>query len=286
MGYYKIAGIPVKIEFPEELLNEKLAAFLTEETTEASLIIKMQNSIDEKISEGEQLYKNDYLTVVLTSYGYRFRYNTSSQKETENVICIDIDESAKSAFVCISEAEKTVIKEPLFYALRDVFFMHVQRLEMIPIHSASIIYKEKAFLFSGPAGTGKSTQTNLWRKMLNVDILDGDVTLLSVTKEGVIAHGLPWCGTSNLFMNKSVPLGAVIFLEKGMENEIVKCSSLEAIMKLCARSFAPNYNKELTARTLATAKRIGGETTCINYRCLPDETAVICAKEYVDKCIL
>ncbi len=281
MGYYKIAGIPIEIEIPEELLNEKLAAFLIKETTEASLIIKMQNSIDGKISEGEQLYKNDYFTVVTTDYGYRFKYGTSSQEQT--AICIDIDFLAKNAFVYISEKVRDAIKEPLFYALRDVFFMHAQRLEMIPIHSASIIYKEKAFLFSGSAGTGKSTHTNLWKKLFGVDILDGDVALISLTTDGAIAHGLPWCGTSNLFINKSVPLGAVIFLEKALENEIVKISSLEAIMKLCARSFAPNYNKELTAATLAVAKKIEATADCITLRCLPDETAAIYAKEYVDK---
>ena len=35
---------------------------------------------------------------------------------------------------------------------------------MFALHSASLLYLEKAWLFSGPSGMGKSTHTALWKK--------------------------------------------------------------------------------------------------------------------------
>ncbi len=54
-----------------------------------------------------------------------------------------------------------------------------------------------------------------------------------------MVFGLPWCGTSEEYMNSSVPLKAVVFLEQADENHIIKLEKSEAVMRLISGSFWP-----------------------------------------------
>lgn len=103
-------------------------------------------------------------------------------------------------------------------------------------HGAAITYKDHAYLFTAPSGTGKSTHIKLWREHIghDVDIVNGDKPILHMTEDGATVFGTPWSGKENWNKDRSAPLAAICIVRQGKENRIEKISggdALKAIMK-------------------------------------------------------
>lgn len=173
------------------------------------------------------------------------------------------------------------IKEGIFVALRDIFIGLLAHKNGVMIHSSSIIWRGKGIVFSAHSGTGKSTQAHLWQQKYNTPILDGDVAVCRIIDATPVLYGLPWCGTSGEFMNKSVSLGAIIFLQQAKENSIIKLDLREVILHLTTRCFLLSWNNDLMSRYLDTIEKIAHTTECFALNCLPDLEAV----ELVNKCL-
>ena len=67
--------------------------------------------------------------------------------------------------------------EDLFHALRFAFLILAQQKELYVLHSASFLYRGRAFLVSGSSGTGKSTHSALWHDLYQTPLLNGDLNL-------------------------------------------------------------------------------------------------------------
>ena len=70
--------------------------------------------------------------------------------------------------------------EDLFHALRFAFLILTQQKELYVLHSASFLYRGRAFLVSGSSGTGKSTHSALWHDLYQTPLLNGDLNLLGI----------------------------------------------------------------------------------------------------------
>ena len=105
-------------------------------------------------------------------------------------------------------------------------------------HSAAIEYKGRAYLFSAPSGTGKTTHIRLWRKNFGkaIDIINGDKPILRRDENGVFyACGTPWCGKERWQENRTAPVAAVCFLARGEKNtaeEMPKSDAASALFGL------------------------------------------------------
>ena len=216
---------------------------------------------------------------------YRFYYRSSA-----DLYYCEYDSDSHSAKIFIrNEALPNVkfgdftFEDHFFFAIRDVFFFHCQQMGMIALHSSSIVYDGRAYLFSAPSGTGKTTHTNLWEEYCGVKPLNGDVALLSVKEGAVYAHGLPWCGTSEKYSNQTVPLGHIVFLKRADFNEVTVMNAFEAILNICSRSFSPNWSKTLSEKTLNIAQEIERLSPCLLLKCLPEKGAMVVIKDYIDK---
>ena len=83
----------------------------------------------------------------------------------------------------------------------------------ILIHSSTLIYNKKAYLFLGESGTGKSTHTRLWREYIyGAGLLNDDSPLVRVIDGKIFAYGSPWSGKTPCFKNERYPLGGVVRL--------------------------------------------------------------------------
>ncbi|MBQ9469244.1 MAG: hypothetical protein IJU52_09600 [Clostridia bacterium] len=90
------------------------------------------------------------------------------------------------------------------------------------VHSAALCADGRAYLFSAPSGTGKTTHIRLWKKIHpDVSIINGDKPLLRRNGDGGFSVcGTPWSGKEGWHRNVEAPLGGVCFLERGEENRI------------------------------------------------------------------
>ena len=93
---------------------------------------------------------------------------------------------------------------------------------IIMLHGSAVAVDGKAYLFSAPCGTGKSTHTRLWRELFGdrAVMVNDDKPFLQITPSGVLAYGSPWSGKHGLATNICVPLKGICLLHRGKENRI------------------------------------------------------------------
>lgn len=92
------------------------------------------------------------------------------------------------------------------------------------MHGSCVAVDGKAYLFTAPCGTGKSTHTRLWREVFGqrAIMVNDDMPFLQITPEGVLAYGSPWSGKHGLATNACVPLKGICWLHRGKENVIAR----------------------------------------------------------------
>ena len=112
---------------------------------------------------------------------------------------------------------------------------------IILLHSAAIRMDGKAYLFTAPSGTGKSTHIKLWRKRFGkaVGIINGDKPLISITPEEIRAWGTPWDGKERWSANTSAPIAGICQIGRGAENAIQRMKPEDALSVLYAQTYRP-----------------------------------------------
>lgn len=93
---------------------------------------------------------------------------------------------------------------------------------VLMFHGSTVSVDGRAYLFTAPCGTGKSTHTRLWRELFGsrAIMVNDDKPFLQITPDGVLAYGSPWSGKHGLASNICVPLQGICFLRRGKENAI------------------------------------------------------------------
>lgn len=111
------------------------------------------------------------------------------------------------------------------------FYVHLMKHGGMMLHSSCVVVDGRAYLFTAPCGTGKSTHTSLWLKRFgeNAYILNDDKPALRLENGVWYAYGTPWSGKHNINRNIRVPVGGIAVLERGEVNEITPYSGKDAV---------------------------------------------------------
>ena len=112
------------------------------------------------------------------------------------------------------------------------FYLNLLEHDGIVFHASAVEYQGKAYLFSAPSGTGKSTHTRLWQSVLDdATVFNDDKPSLRLIDGIWYAFGTPWSGTG-VNCNAKVPLAGICFLKQASENKIRRLSKFEAAQKI------------------------------------------------------
>lgn len=141
-------------------------------------------------------------------------------------------------------------------------------------HSSYISVNGEAVLFSAECGVGKSTQAELWRKYRGAEVINGDKAGVSIEKDGVYAHGLPFCGTSGICKNKTLPLKAIVLLGQAPENKIRRVTGVEAIRSLSGNIYLDFLAPGETQKCVDILIELLNKVPVYRLDCTPDERAV------------
>lgn len=146
------------------------------------------------------------------------------------------------------------------------------------LHSSAVMLEGKAYLFSAPSGTGKSTHTEKWCRLFGAQLLNDDKPVLRRQQEGWIAYGTPWSGKHDLSAPVGVPLGGIAFLQRGQENAIRRMEPGEAVIHLISQS--PRYlNQEKMEQQLALLDQLLGEIPVWLLTCRNEDAAAFVSRE-------
>ncbi len=102
-------------------------------------------------------------------------------------------------------------------------------------HGTAFLWHEKAWIFTAPSGTGKTTQYRRWRKLYRdeVKIINGDKPILEFKEDHTImVHPSPWKGKERWGSMLNAPLGGIIYLKQGKENKIECMAPQDAVIPL------------------------------------------------------
>ena len=75
-----------------------------------------------------------------------------------------------------------------------LFARHLLRHDGFQLHASAIILEGKAYLFSAPSGTGKSTHASKWLRLFGARYLNDDKPALRLIDGVWYACGTPWSG--------------------------------------------------------------------------------------------
>lgn len=126
------------------------------------------------------------------------------------------------------------------------FYSTLVHFNGMMLHSSCVVYNNRAYLFSAPSGTGKSTHTQLWLKRFPGSyILNDDKPAIRLSKDGIFVYGTPFSGKTNLQQNKRVPIGGICVLERAETNSITRVSTEDAIFALLNQTIRPYKEDEL-----------------------------------------
>jgi hypothetical protein len=101
--------------------------------------------------------------------------------------------------------------------------------DILMLHGSTVAVDGKAYLFTAPCGTGKSTHTRLWREVFGdrAVMVNDDMPFLRMTADAVLTYGSPWSGKHGLATNICVPLQGICLLHRGANNEIHLVENLD-----------------------------------------------------------
>lgn len=104
----------------------------------------------------------------------------------------------------------------------------------IILHASAVALDGRAYLFSAPCGTGKSTHTRLWQSVFGTDakVFNDDKPALRLLEGKWYAYGTPWCGKDGININMKVPVAGICFLKQAQENKIHRLSQQEALQRI------------------------------------------------------
>ncbi len=141
-------------------------------------------------------------------------------------------------------------------------------------HASLIDYKGHGILFVGPSGIGKTTQAELWQSFRGADIINGDKAFLKTENGELSGFGLPWKGSSDYCLNRSVKIDAVVVLRQSKSNRIRKLTEAEKLSCFVPHIFLPHWNESCMNSALKTLDKTVSSSQVYLLECLPDEEAV------------
>ncbi len=149
------------------------------------------------------------------------------------------------------------------------------------LHASAVVLDGKAYLFSAPSGTGKSTHTSIWQRVFGEDktyILNDDKPVIKVGSDGVFVCGTPWSGKTDKNRNLTVPLGGICFLKRGIENSISEMSPQKAIFSILNQTMRPEELNDMTI-LLHLIERVISTVKVYDMLCNMEDEAAILAYE-------
>lgn len=178
-------------------------------------------------------------------------------------------------------------------------------------HGATIEYQGKAYIFTAPSGTGKTTHIRLWKRMFGerVGIINGDKPMLEVWDAtggrnagdehhaSVIACGTPWAGKERWQRNVSAPVAGICVVTRaanadddslnaaapdsgmafvdddGVANTCERISVAEALPLILRQTYMPS-DPSMVAETLELLDEVLTDVPVYRLSCTISEAAV------------
>lgn len=228
---------------------------------------------------------------VLAKYNYKYLDSQCRDYLTDEEPKIEIEvtqEDIEKEKVAISKEEGTFSDgylESLAFYRKLCARLAIE--DIILFHGAAVEVNGKAYLFTAPSGTGKTTHISLWDKILKdkMTIINGDKPLLKVSDK-IIVYGTPWDGKEKQSTNTFAELGGICIIKRGIENKIKQITANEALGTLMSQTYRP-VQKENMKKVLENVLLLSSKVPLWQLECNISEEAAwtsynaMCKEEFI-----
>lgn len=148
-------------------------------------------------------------------------------------------------------------------------------MKLAAIHSSVIVVNNRAIMFLGESGCGKSTHTKLWLKHIpGSTLLNDDSPVLRIEDNKPFVYGSPWSGKGRCYLNERYPIEAIVRLKQHPNNKIDRLNKLESFGALYP-SFPPAFLKDeyFEGHICAMISAVITTTPVYLLHCLPNQEA-------------
>lgn len=216
--------------FATEPAGEAPFQLVWTEETAPEFTTKLYQTQQELTSNCFGRYENGYL--------FATRYHHTDTQP----LCVWVPEGGNTAYV-----QGNLNPNLLRFACWIAFGILIAPHKAVAIHTSAIVFRDKAVLFLGESGTGKSTHTRLWRENIaGATLLNDDSPIVRIHNGIPYVYGSPWSGKTPCYKTEMHELVGCVRLSQAPFNEIRKLNVMQAYAALhpsCPPDFA--YDEKL-----------------------------------------
>ena len=180
----------------------------------------------------------------------------------------------------------TPLETICFWESAHLFYQLLLQNDGMMFHSAAVGWKGRAYLFTGPSGTGKSTHRKMWQQLYGenaITAFNDDKPPIRFIDGKWYAYGAPWSGKSNIDKNVKFPLGGICILKQGTENRIRKMPALEAISYLAGQTIHKQLDEQQATALLKNVDSLIKNIPIFLLECTPTVEAAKLSSETMSK---
>lgn len=273
----RAGNLTIRMEGAPQAFSEHFDSFYCNAVETVDQEVRIYPSVPSRRAVGRVLMRNNELTVLDQGERYVLLFPSKTHIEEAHLS----KDASLAIFYCHPPYTDT-FREELFHAIRFTFLCLAQKRHMVVLHSASILYQDRAWLFSAPAQTGKSTHTNLWKERLQVPLLNGDLNLLALEGGQPVIHGIPWCGTSGICDTETYPLGGIILLRQAEKDYVEELFPDVQRLLVLQRLISPTWTPHMLESNLCLVEKLVPQIYVARLNCTREFSAVTAMKAAID----
>ena len=220
-------------------------------------------------------YKIADLVVAMDSFGRTVQQAEPYLIEADDGITPDIE--IKSSYESLKKTAPHLSDEDCEYLTSGgSFYRQLVRHGGMLIHSSAVLMDGRAYLFTAPCGTGKSTHTKLWLKAFSdrARILNDDKPAIRLVDGKWYAYGTPWSGKYDININTRAELAGICVLGRGEVNKIERFTGAKAVHALLEQTARVN-NPEFMGNMLTLLDKLFASVPVWKMECNMDVSAAI-----------
>ncbi len=151
------------------------------------------------------------------------------------------------------------------------------------IHSSALKFDDKVYLFSANSGVGKSSHTRRWCRLYpdRAQVINDDKPSFRLVDGKCIVYGTPFAGGTDIQVNTSGELGAIVFIERSDKNYLETLNTSSAI-KLLLEQTPHSANAIMGDKLLALYSELLTKYPVYKLYCTDSDEAVSVAMNIIN----
>lgn len=287
MYYYDflIAGLLIRVESRYELktfyeLSDFRQDYRPEKKPDAYYLVQ---ELPRDWNVRGELVFSQRKTAVYQWKGQRHRYFYWRGTEDQYVLLVQQEnDPCKGTIFLQEQGRDRLLKDfrlSAFFSMEWLLLNH----DAFQLHASVIEWNGKGILFTAPSGTGKSTQAQLWNREEGASIVNGDRGIIRRLGGTYRVYGSPYAGTSGIYVNRSVPVDAIVVLSQGKENRLERLNRVTAFRKLYQEATVTAWDPRFVEEISELLTDLIGQVPVYHLSCRPNADAVKVLKMELEK---